>query len=121
MEITLGNYSVPFAPWRPADGRVFEMYAFDTETTLIDDERPYLTRPSAPGAACAASRVVFVPRDNVVPFFEAHRGVPFICHNAAFDLRVTDVLLKPTLDLYEAVEHGRVWDTEILKRLHSLA
>jgi hypothetical protein len=121
MNITLGSFQVPFTPWRPGDGRIFDRFAYDTETSRIDDERPYLTPAYVLGAACDGTRGVFIPRDNVRPFFLAHRGVPFIMHNASFDLAVTDPLAKPAIDLYESVEAGRVWDTLILHRLLCLA
>jgi hypothetical protein len=107
--------------WRPGDGRICDLFSFDTETTPIDEERPYLTPTYILGAACDGQRGVFVSRENVVPFFKAHRNVPMIAHNAAFDLRVINVLLNGSFDIYEAVDAGRVWDTQILKRLHSLA
>jgi DNA polymerase I len=121
MHIELAHLSCPFTIWVPADGRLFERFAYDTETTDLDEGRPYLTPSYVVGAACDARRGVFISRADVLPFFEAHRGVPFICHNAAFDLRVTDALLRPGLDVYAAVEADHVWDTLILKRLLSLA
>jgi hypothetical protein len=121
LTITLGHLSRTFAPWLPTDGRIFDIFSYDTETTDRDDERPYLTPAYVFGAACDARRGVFISRENVPAFFAAHQDVPFICHNAAFDLKVTDVLLRPRLDIYQAVEHHLVWDTLILKRLHSLA
>jgi DNA polymerase family A/3'-5' exonuclease len=122
MQINLGSLSCRFLPWKPANGRIFDRFSFDTETTPIDDAHPDQTPKYVIGAACDGERGVFIPRRHAQPFFEAHRGVPFVCHNATFDLRVTDVLLKPAgLDLYGAVERGEVWDTLILKRLLSLA
>src|SRR5437879_12100218 len=98
MQVILGHLACPFVPWRPADGCVLDMFAFDTETTEIDDERPYLTPSYVIGAACDGRRGVFVSRDNVLPFFEAHRGASVIMHNAAFDLKVTAPLLAPAVD-----------------------
>jgi DNA polymerase I len=121
MHISLGAFSREFQPWKPADGRVFDFFAYDTETTDIDRERPDLTPLVVLGTACDGRRGFFVPRGRLKAFFEVHRGVPFVCHYAPFDLRVTDMLLKPEQDIYETVEHKRVWDTLILKRLHSLA
>jgi hypothetical protein len=107
--------------WR-SNGRAFEFFGYDTETTDIDDERPYLTPAYVLGAACDGTRGVFITRDSLLPFFRTHWGVPFVCHNAAFDLRVTDALLRPGgLDVYEAVDANLVWDTQVLKRLHCLA
>jgi hypothetical protein len=121
VEVTLSHLSCPFAPWRPTDGRLFEMFAYDTETTAIDHDRPSLTPAYVLGAACDGERGVFVSRDNLRPFFQAHQGVPVVMHHAAFDLRVTDALLRPELDVYRAVDDNRVWDTQVLKRLYALA
>ena len=121
MNITLKHLSCPFAPWRPADGRVFNGFGFDAETTDIDDDRPNLTPAYVVGAACDGQRGVFISRDNLLPFFDAHRDVPFVMHNAAFDLKVIDFMIKPSIDIYQAVENNQVWDTLILNRLLSLA
>jgi hypothetical protein len=121
MQIHLGPFSRPFTAWRPQDGRLFERFAYDTETTEIDEGRPSVTPSYVLGAACDGRRGVFVSRDHVRPFFEAHANVPLVMHNAAFDLKVTDRLLGPAVDVYAAVEAGRVWDTLVLKRLLSLA
>lgn len=121
LNVSLGNQHCPFAPWRPTEGKVFDFFAFDTETTAIDDERPYLTPNYVLGAACNGQMGLFVSRDNLLPFFQAHWGVPFILHNAAFDLKVAGVLLQPHIDIYEAVDHNHVWDTQVLQRLYSLA
>jgi hypothetical protein len=120
MQVILGPFQCPFAPWRPADGRVLEFFAYDTETTRIDHERPYLTPTYILGAACDGRRGVFISRENVTAFFRAHQGVPFICHNAAFDLKVTQARVMPEMDIYDAVDEQRVWDTLILKRTHCL-
>jgi hypothetical protein len=121
-DVRLGGLVCPFGVWRPPDGRVLDRrFAFDTETTALDDDRPYLTPAYVVGAACDGSRGVFVGRDDVLPFLQAHAGLPLIFHNAAFDLKVLDALLRPRLDVYAAVDAGRVWDTLVLKRLHSLA
>jgi len=121
MDIQLGTLTCPFTAWRPADGRVFTFYSFDTETTDIDDERPYLTPAYVLGAACDGKRGVYITRDHLSAFIEAHRGVPMVCHNAAFDLKVINTMLRPKLDIYQAVDANLVWDTLVLKRLYSLA
>ena len=121
VQVTLGKYSCPFAKWHPPDGRVFRRFAYDTETTAIDDDRPSLIPAYVLGAASDGTRGVFITREDVPAFFAAHRDASFICHNAAFDLKVTDLLLKPGADIYEAVDNNRVWDTMVLKRLYSLA
>ena len=122
LEITLGPYRCPFRPWTPDQGRVFDgLFAYDTETTLIDDDRPYLVPSLVLATACDGHRGVFIPRQLVPAFFEAHAGLGFIAHNAAFDLKVTQAVLGDDLDLYALVEADKVWDTLVLKRLHSLA
>jgi DNA polymerase I-like protein with 3'-5' exonuclease and polymerase domains len=122
LDMTLGAYRCPYELWTPAAGRVFESrYAYDTETTDIDDDHPSLLPALVVATACDGHRGVFLTRDTVLPFFEAHFGADLICHNAAFDLKVTQPLLGDRLDLYALVEAGKVWDTLILKRLLSLA
>jgi hypothetical protein len=76
MEISLGQYACPFVPWKVSDGHVFDAFAFDCETTAIDEERKYLTPAYVVGTACDGRRGVFVHRDNVLSFFQAHAGIP---------------------------------------------
>jgi hypothetical protein len=120
MQVSLDTLSCPFQPWKPADGRIFSRFAYDTETTDIDHQRPNLTPCYVLGTTYDGHRGVFLPRDRLGAFFAAHRDVPFVCHNAPFDLRVTASLLRPELDLYDAVDRHLVWDTLVLKRLYSL-
>src|SRR5262245_15688929 len=121
MQVVLDHLCCPFAPWRPADGCVFDLFAYDTETTDIDDNRPAVVPSYVLGAACDGRRGVFISRDNLLPFFKAHRDASVIMHNAAFDLKVIAPLLAPALDVYGLVDNNAVWDTMILKRLLSLA
>ena len=87
IDITVGSYRCPFETWTPQMGRIFEMFAYDTETTDMIEDRPDLTPDLVIGTACDGNRGVYLTRDTVLPFFQAHADVPFICHNAAFDLR----------------------------------
>jgi len=121
LHVSIGNYECHFEPWMPAMGRVFDMFAYDTETTEIDEDRPDIVPSLVIGAACDGRRGVFLTRETVLPFFVAHTDVPFICHNAAFDLKVTQRVFGDRRDLYVMVETDKVWDTLILKRLLSLA
>jgi len=121
IDITVSTYKCSFETWTPEIGRVFEMYAYDTETTDILDDRPDLTPELVIGTACDGRRGVYLTRDMLLPFFEAHADVPFICHSGAFDLAVTQAVLGDRHDLYALVDAGKVWDTLILKRLLSLA
>ncbi len=112
LDIALGSYHCPFRPWTPDQGRVFNgLFAYDTETTLIDDDRPYLTPALVLATACDGQRGVFVTRDRILPFFEAHAGLGFIAHNASFDLKVTQPVLGDRLDLYSFVDANKIWDT----------
>jgi len=121
-EIILGPHGCPFRPWMPADGRVFDgLYAYDTETTLIDDDRPYLVPSLVLATACDGRRGFFIPGASIPSFFAVHAGLGFIAHNAAFDLKVSQAVLGDRLDLYALVDGNKVWDTLILKRLLSLA
>jgi hypothetical protein len=121
MRITLGNLSTDFHPWRPADGQIFfDAVALDTETTLIDRHRPWLTPTYVLGAACDGERGVFLLRDRLAEFLRVHWGLPLVFHNAPFDLAILHQLV-PELDIYRRVELGGVWDTQLLHRLHQLA
>src|SRR6516225_5416489 len=86
LDVTLGPHRCSFWPWKPADGRLFHRFAFDAETTVIDDERPYLTPAYVLGAATDGQRGVFVSRETLRDFFAAHDGAGMIAHNAPFDL-----------------------------------
>ena len=117
MNITFDNICVPFLPWKPPHGRVFDMgYAFDSETTLIDTDRPWLTPAYVLGAAYDGNRGVFLTRDSVEPFLRVHSDLPIAMHNAPFDLRVIDALV-PSLDIYSWVDRDLIWDTQLLYRL----
>ena len=122
LEITLGPYQCPFRPWTPDQGRVFDgLFAYDAETTKIDDDRPYLVPSLVVATACDGDRGVLIARRLVRAFLEAHAGMGLIAHNAAFDLKVTQVVVGHHLDVYNRVEADEVWDTMILHRLHNLA
>jgi hypothetical protein len=43
MNVILRKQEFDFRPWKPAMGRVFgDLFAFDCETTRIDDHRPWI-------------------------------------------------------------------------------
>ena len=122
IDIALGPHRCSFRVWTPEQGRVFDgLFAYDAETTPIDEDRPYLVPSLVMAAACDGRSGVFVSRALVSAFFEAHAGLGFIAHNAAFDLKVTQAVLGCCRDLYALVDEGKVWDTMVLKRLYSLA
>lgn len=117
MNIQLDSSIEKFRPWKPEYRRVFDStFAFDCETTLIDDERPWLTPEYVLGAACDGEHGFFVRREHVGLFFDAHEGVPFVMHHAPFDLAVID-LTAPEVSIYGWVERNLAWDTQLLHRL----
>jgi hypothetical protein len=121
MIVTFGRRQISFRPWRPQDGRVFQRrFALDTETTRIDEQRPWLTPAYVLGAACDGQWGVFVHRRHVREFLRQHEGTEVVFHNAPFDLAVLH-LLVPELDLYRWVDQDRAWDTQLLHRLYLLA
>ena len=85
LQTTIGPYTCSFEPWAPSMGKIFEVFAYDTETTDIDENHPENTPDFVIGTACDGERGVFLTRDTVLPFFKAHDDVAFVCHNAAFD------------------------------------
>lgn len=122
LEIQLSAYRCPFRVWTPGQGRVFSgLFAYDTETTRIVDDRPDLVPALVLASACDGRQGVFVARRDIRAFFDAHADLGFIGHNLSFDLKVTRRALGDGHDLYGLVDRDRLWDTQVLKRLHSLA
>lgn len=120
MQISIGRFHGDFQPWRPEQGPVFSgCFALDTETTLIDTDRDWLTPAYVLGAAFDGQRGVLLLRDQVAAFLEAHADLPLIMHNAPFDLAVLQVV-APKLDMYVRVDRHLVWDTQLLHRLFVL-
>ena len=103
----LGDYACPFEEWTPRCGRVFEaLYAIDTETLMIDEANPQVVPPLVVATACDGRQGVFLAREMVGPFFEAHDGLSLIAHNAAFDLKVLQQVVGDQRDLYSS---GQRW------------
>lgn len=120
MHIRFNGRDREFVPWRPAAGPVFSgAFAFDCETTLIDDNRPWLAPAYVIGAACDGERGVFVTRSTLAAFFAAHPNNIVVFHNAAFDLDVI-ATAAPETRLYDRVDANRVYDTQLMHRLLTL-
>lgn len=120
MRITLGNYCADFRPWAPEHGRVFVgAFAFDSETTQIDRERPWITPSYVLGAAYDGNTGAFVRREHVAAFFAAHASVPVVMHRAPFDMAVIHSL-APELNIFRWVDQHLAWDTQLLHRLFVL-
>lgn len=122
--LALGPFQYSFSLWEPADGRVFRgPFALDTETTLIDDNRPTHIPVLVLGMAFDGRQGWFITAEDMPAFLANHRANPLVFHNAAFDLAVlqaTHDRLGLDLDIYAHVEAGKVADTQILARLLSL-
>jgi hypothetical protein len=97
------------------------LFAFDTETTRIDEDRPDRVPSLVLATACDGEQGYFIAREQVPVYFAAHAGSGFVGHNLAFDLQVTQHVLGCAYDLYSLVDHQKLWDTMVLKRLLSLA
>ena len=123
MNIAIFNETVSCKFWELTDGTVFEdRFSLDTETCLIDQERPWLIPAFVVAAVYDGQRAFFLTRKTLADFLHLHRHLPIIMHNAVFDLKVMDVLLRETsLDIYELVDHNLISDTQILFRLLRLA
>ena len=121
MKVTINDTTFNFQPWRSELGRVFNtVYSFDSETTLIDKARPWITPACVLCAAFDGSSGYIIRREHVADFFSAHRDVPVVMHNAPFDLAVIHTL-SAELNIYEWVDHDIVWDTQLMHRGYMLA
>ena|ERR1700733_8907289 len=121
LTVELATLRCEFTDWQPNQGRVFDNFAYDTETTLIDELRPDLIPQVVLATAYDGQRGVLINRDHLLPFFQAHSGVPFVGHNITYDLAVTQQWLRNRHDIYAVVEANQVWCTMLLHRLLVLA
>src|SRR4051812_39897706 len=79
VRVSFKGSNYEFRPWRPQDGRVMTRpFALDTETTRIDEDRPWLTPALVLAAAFDGRTGVFVPRDRVEPFLRSHDGLAVV-------------------------------------------
>lgn len=121
MQIEILNRTLEFQPWDPSQGCVFDKaFAFDCETTLIDEKHPEVIPTYILGAACDGSRGVFILPKYLAEFFEAHRDTPFMLHNAPFDLAVIQrhfQQVSADVDIYGWFGNNLVWDTQLMHRL----
>jgi hypothetical protein len=121
MDIAFADKAFVFRPWTPPLGAVFSSaYAFDSETTLIDDEDRRTTPDYVLGAAFDGNKGYFILPQYLGAFLAAHPQQATIMHHAPFDLRVINKLV-PAVDVYGRVDANLVWDTRILHRLYALA
>ncbi len=121
LTIELASSRCNFTRWQPGHGRIFDAFAYDVETTEIVDSRPDLIPQVVLATAYDDHQGVFIHRDDLLSFFKTHNGVPFIGHNIAYDLAVSQQLFGDRFDIYQAVENNQVWCTMVLHRLLELA
>ena len=120
MKINFGGTNYGFRPWRPADGACLRgAIGLDTETTRIDEARPWLSPTYVLGAAFDGEAGFFVTREHLKVFLAAHPTNPLVFHNAPFDLDVIHTAV-PAARIYDRVETNPVWDTQLLHRLLTL-
>jgi hypothetical protein len=70
MNISFNNRNFDFRPWTSLMGRVFTTeFAFDCETTLIDEALPWIAPAYVLGGAFDGTSGFFVRRSDVAAFF----------------------------------------------------
>ena len=123
----LGPSQYRFQIWVPAYGKVLAgPFALDTETTLIEKDRPTRTPTLILGVAFNGTQGWFIAAKDMPAFLATHPTNQLIFHNAVFDLAVIQAALNPPgtdfyNDIYNRVLAGRVADTLIMARLIVLA
>ena len=109
----------------PAYGKVLAgPFALDTETTLIEKDRPTRTPTLILGVAFNGTQGWFIAAKDMPAFLATHPTNQLIFHNAVFDLAVIQAAYERQgvpVDIYNRVLAGRVADTLIMARLLSLA
>jgi hypothetical protein len=114
--VTIGDKTYPYAPrWAgrrllPADGYL----ALDTETEVVDLRR-HVPRLALASASAGDAANCLVHPDDVGKFVLAHRGLHWVCHNAAFDFWVVAEHLRRR---GEDEAHRAWWEVAGSNRLH---
>lgn len=95
--------------WKPEDGRVFETdYAFDSETELISDEKPWQIPDFVIAGAYDGNQAFLLTRETLAEFLQFHDNLRIVMHNAPFDLAViANTVNKDRFDIYGLVEKNR--------------
>jgi DNA polymerase I-like protein with 3'-5' exonuclease and polymerase domains len=114
--VTISGKKYPYARrWAgrrllPADGYL----AFDTETEVVDLRR-HVPRLALASASAGDAANCLVHPDDVGKFVLAHRGLHWVCHNAAFDFWVVAEHLRRR---GEDEAHRAWWEVAGSNRLH---
>ena len=121
----LGPSQYRFQIWVPAYGKVLAgPFALDTETTLIEKDRPTRTPTLILGVAFNGTQGWLIAAKDMPAFLATHPTNQLIFHNAVFDLAVIQAAYERQgvpVDIYNRVLAGRVADTLIMARLIVLA
>lgn len=104
-------------PWKPSEGSIGEVFAFDTETAPIEEGLP---TPFVIGQAYAGGGTIYLIQLKYLPqFFVVHQGSTWVAHNAPFDICVVEDEIKVNFDAL--IRGKRFWDTALMFRLIKLA
>ena len=113
LAINFMGAQIPFAPWTPTSGNIGAAFAYDTETTALND--PTVIQDYVIGTVFDGQTGYFVRRQDLQAFWDLHQMSQVFMHTAAFDLEVTTKACG--FDFAGMVEAGRVVDISILYRL----
>lgn len=127
LQFAIGEEHAEARLYRPADGQVFpSLFAFDTETEMIDDEGWDSPELALATASDGQTHILIHP-DDLAAFVLAHQRQHVVCHNVAFDFWVVHKHLVDQ-DQTRVVEswidsalRGRLHDTMLLDMLIRLA
>ena len=117
MKSKFGNQEYDSVVWHPAMGRVADVIAYDTETTVVND--PSAVSDYVLGTAFNGARVFFICRQELGAFWNAHADCAVFMHTASFDLEVTAAACG--FDFHPMIEGGRIRDISIYYRLLACA
>lgn len=118
MKITYGKAEYGARVWNRSAGPIGDLFAYDTETTVVTDgslELPELVLATA----FNGSTVFFIRREDLAEFWGLHENATVFMHTAKFDVAVTTKLCS--FNFGPMVESGRLYDVSILYRLLHLA
>ena len=125
--LAVGPSQHRFQVWVPTCGKVIAgPFALDTETTLIEKDRPAHIPALVLGVAFNGTQGWFIAAKDMPAFLASHSTNQLIFHNAVFDLAVLQATGNRQgngfhNDIYDRVLTGRVADTLIMARLIVLA
>lgn len=103
--------------WNPSQGEVSRYFAFDTETTLIEEG---IVPDFVIGSVYDGGDIVFlIKREHLSDFMKVHQRAHTVMCNAAFDLHVIEKAIAQRL--ISLLDNKQVLDVALLYQLLSLA